>query len=64
MKDILLDGFKVICHGAQNMYYKKKYCDKCCLIKRAKYPPCLESWRIYGIIKRGGDCNVKRILKI
>lgn len=64
MKDILVDGFKVICHGAQDMYYKKKYCDDCPLIKRAKYPVCDEVWRLFGTMKRGGDCYIKRILKI
>ena len=64
MKDILVDGFKVICHGAQTMYYKKKYCDNCPLIIRAKYPLCEDSCRVWGIIKRGGECNVKRILNI
>lgn len=64
MKDILVDGFKVVCHGAQSMVYKKKYCDHCPLIVRAKYPPCEKVWRVWGIIKRGGECNIKRILKI
>lgn len=29
MKDVVVDGFKVICHGAQTMYLKKKYCHHC-----------------------------------
>lgn len=64
MKDILVDGFKIICHGAQTIKYKKKYCDYCPLIVRAKYPPIEESWRVCGVIKRGGECNIKRILKL
>lgn len=64
MKDILVDGFRVICHGAQSMVYKKKYCDNCPLMVRAKYPPCEEVWRVWGKMKRGGECNIKRILKI
>lgn len=64
MKDILVDGFKVICHGAQTMYYKKKYCDLCPLLIRAKYPPCVPSWRIMGTMVEGGMCNIKRILKL
>lgn len=64
MKDIIVDGFKVICHGAQTMHYKKRYCDNCPLIVRAKYPPSEEVWRVWGFIKYGGECNIKRILKL
>lgn len=61
---MLVDGFKVVCHGAQTMYYKKKYCVNCPLIISAKHIPSEEVWRLFGFIKHRGDCNIKRILKL
>ena len=64
MKDILVDGFKIICHGAQTSNYKRRYCEYCPLLVRAKYPPQCEFWRVWGIMQRGDKCNIKNILNI
>lgn len=63
-ENIKVDGFPVICHGAQNIYYKRACCYDCPLFVHEKYPPCIPSWRIHGHIKKGLICNIQQILKI
>lgn len=61
---MIVDGYKLVCHGAQNIRYKKKYCKSCDIFERKKYPLLADCWRVCGTMHHGGKCNIKKALGI
>lgn len=60
---MIIDGYKLVCYGAQNGDLRYDYCKYCKLYEKQRYPPTQPCWRIRGIIKRT-KCNIKEILKL
>ena len=65
MNEFKLDGYPIVCYGAQTVYLKRIVCDGCDFFCRQKYPPTTDCWRLgFGYINKKKECNIRKILKI